>query len=1105
MQNFQKFNNLIGWLVFSIASYVYLSTMEPTVSLWDCGEYISTAYKLEVGHPPGAPLFQIIGRVFTLFAFNDVTKVALMINSMSAICSALTILFLFWSITALLRKMAEGSEGGLTQGKSLAIFGSAVVGALAYTFSDSFWFSAVEGEVYAMSSFFTALVFWAMLKWERIADEPGADRWLIFIAYLIGLSIGVHLLNLLAVPALVFIYYYKKYDTITRKGFIIAGVISVLLLGGIQNLIIPGVVNLAANFELFFVNSLGMQFNSGTIFYFMLLIALLTTGIIYTHKQSDKLFKIVMVLSGLFFVISLVSSPSAKAAFLRIVIGGTFFWLLFFMKKRGSFANLNTILLSFTVLLIGYSSFLMLVIRSQANTPIDENNPENAINLLAYLNREQYGDNPLLYGQYYNAPLNPEHPYDDGNPVYIRNDIQDNTAMTAGTTVDGGPSYSKEKKKKTGKDKYIVSDDRKNSIPVYDPRFCTFFPRMWSQQSNHEAAYKRWGKIEGEKITITNNRGERETLVKPTFFENITYFVRYQVNFMYFRYFFWNFVGRQNDVQGHGNSTDGNWYSGIPFVDKFFFGPQEDMPDAIARNKGRNAFYGLPLILGLIGLFFQINRAKKDAFVVFLLFFFTGLAIVVYLNQYPYQPRERDYAYAASFYAFAIWIGIGVYAIYDALKDKISDKVGAVAATAVCMLAVPTIMAKEGWDDHDRSRRYTARDFARNYLESCAPNAILFTNGDNDTFPLWYAQEVEGIRTDVRVVNLSLLNTDWYIDQMKRKAYDSEAVPFSLTQDKYRQGTRDWVPYYDKGVKGHFKVKEVMNFIASEDRNAKLEMQTGKFMNYLPTKNLSIPVDTNKVIQNKTVPLNVKNRIVPSINWTLNKNMLMKNDLMVLDLLANNNWERPIYFAVTTGPDSYMDLQEYFQLEGLAYRLVPVKNTPEEQQVGARVATDIMYDNIMNKFQWGNINAPDLYVDENVLRMAMNLRIQMGALASALVGEGKRDSAIAVLDKCIAMLPEENVQYDATIFSLVLAYYQADAFDKANPLAKKLFTVFEQEFKYYNSYNKRTPGAYAREIGQAEQMMQRLVYVARSFKQDDVAKELDARVKLLGIQQPPMQ
>ncbi len=1095
MQNFQRFNNIIGWIIFTIASYVYLSTMEATVSLWDCGEYISTAYKLEVGHPPGAPLFQMIGRFFTLFAFGDVTKVAVMINSMSALCSALTILFLFWSITALLKKIANNSEGGLTQGKAFAILGSGIVGALAYTFSDSFWFSAVEGEVYAMSSFFTALVFWAMLKWEQVADEEGADRWIIFIAYLIGLSVGVHLLNLLAVPAVVFIYYYKKYDIITRKGFLITGALSILLLGGIQSLIIPGIVNLAANFELFFVNKTSLPFNSGTIIYFIMLISLLIAGIMYTHRQTDKLFTIVTFLGGAFLLISLASASSLKAAGLRAVLGGAFFLGLFYVKRKGNFANLNTILLSFTVLIIGYSSFIMLVIRSQANPPIDENNPENAINMLAYLNREQYGDNPLLYGHYYNAPQNPENPFDDGDPVYIRNDIQDNTSIkTSG--VDGGPTYRAEGGNNGGNDQYIISDDRKSSIPVYDPAFCTIFPRMWSQQSNHEAAYKSWGKIDGEKITVTNGRGEKETIIKPTFLENMTYFVNYQVNFMYFRYFFWNFVGRQNDIQGHGNSTDGNWYSGISFID----GDDSNLPDSMAKNKGRNSYYALPLILGLIGLFFQFTRANKDAFVVFLLFFFTGLAIVIYLNQYPYQPRERDYAFTASFYAFAIWIGIGVYAIFDLLKGKLPDKIAAVGVTALCLFAVPSIMARENWDDHDRSNRYTARDFARNYLESCAPNAILFTNGDNDTFPLWYVQEVEGIRTDVRVVNLSLLNTDWYIDQMKRKAYDSDPVPFSLSQSKYRQGTRDWVPFYDKSNKKQFyKAKEVMDFISSDDKNMKLEMQNGRFMNFLPTKNLSIPVDTNKVIANKTVDPRLKNRLVPAINWTLGKNMLMKNDMMVLDLLANNNWERPIYFAVTTGPDSYMDLQDYFQLEGLAYRLVPVKNTPEEQQAGARVSTDIMYDNIMNKFTWGNINAPGIYVDENVLRMAMNLRIQMGALASALVAENKKDSAVKVIDKCIEMLPEENVQYDATVFSLTVGYYQADAFEKGNKLSKRLFDIYEQEYIFYT--RRSDASSFTREVRQAQEMMQRLSYLAQSFKQDVLAKEFDGRARALGLQE----
>lgn len=1084
MNSYNKLNNLIGWLVFLIASYVYLSTIEPTASFWDCGEYIATATKLEVGHPPGAPFFQLLGRFFSLFAFGDVTKVAMMVNAMSALCSAFTILFLFWSITALLKKILV-SETEMTTGQTYAIIGSGLVGSLAYTFSDSFWFSAVEGEVYAMSSLFTAAVFWAILKWEQLVDkDSSADRWLILIAYLVGLSVGVHLLNLLALPAIVFIYYFKKYE-VTKKGLIITFVLSVLLLGGVQSVIIPGIVSLAANFELLFVNSWGLPFNSGTIFYFLLLLSIIVLGLLFAKKPKDGLGNLFIGIGVLFILLSVVSAPSGSAMFMRLIIGGVFAAIFMYLKKNGLYASLSTIVLCFTVLLIGYSSFFLLVIRSQANTPIDENNPENAINLLSYLNREQYGDWPILYGQYYNAPLDLEKPYKDGTPVYVKEETKDNTLNNG---IDNGPVYKKDKKT----NRYIISDDRKNSVPNYDKRFCTVFPRMWSQQSNHEAAYKSWGDIKGERIVTTNYRGERETLVKPTFGENLRYFISYQVNWMYLRYFCWNFVGKQNDVQGHGGKLDGNWITGVSFID----GEKEaNLPPSLAKNKAKNKFYGLPLILGIIGLLFHFSRKNKDAFVVLLLFLFTGMAIVVYLNQYPYQPRERDYAYAASFYAFAIWIGIGVYAIFDALKNKLPETMRAIAVTAVCLLAVPTIMAKEGWDDHDRSNRYTARDFAKDYLDSCAPNAILFTNGDNDTFPLWYVQEVEGYRTDVRVINLSLLNTDWYIDQMKRKAYNSDAVPLSLTNEKYRQGTRDYVPIYDQKINGNIKIKELIDFVSSDVASNKIEMGNGSLMNYFPTKNMSIPVDKEVVLKNGTVSADMADRIVPAINWTLNKNVVMKNDLMVLDLLAHNNWQRPIYFAVTTGPDSYLDLQDYFQLEGLAYRLVPIKNSDQEQQTqGTRVATKIMYDNIMNKFSWGNIEKPGVYLDENILRMTMNLRIQMGSLASALVAEGKKDSAVKVLDKCMTIMPEEKVPFDATIFSTVLGYYQADAFEKANTLAKKLFSAFEEHVVYYASIKASDNSDARRE----QDIMQRLIYASKSFKQDALSKELEERFTRLA-------
>jgi len=720
--NYIKTNNLLGWLTFSIAFFVYYLTIEPTVSFWDCGEYISTAYKLEVGHPPGAPLFQLIGRFFSLFA-SDVSNVAFMINIMSAVCSAFAILFLFWTITALAKKITLDSinQKNLSLAQKIGVFGSGFVGALSYTFSDSFWFSATEGEVYAMSSTFTAITFWAILKWESEADDKYSARWIILIAYLIGLSIGVHLLNLLAIPALVFIYYFKKYKP-TRWGIIKVFLLAVIITGGIQGVIIPQVVNFAKGFELFFVNTIGLPFNSGTIIYFVLIIFGIIFGLKYAKVKSKP--------------------------------------------------NLGIILVSFATILIGYSTFFILVIRSNANTPIDENNPEDAVSLLSYLNREQYGDWPILSGQYYNA-----------NVVDLK---------------DGTPVYKKDEEA----GKYVVTNNRKNSIPVYDSKFSGFFTRMWSStQSVHAKAYQEWS-------------GHKNTKRPPSFSENLSYFFKYQLGHMYFRYFMWNFSGRQNDIQGHGEINKGNWISGIAFIDETIrgLGPQDNIPETMANNKGRNIYFMLPFLLGIIGLAYQLKKKKNDALVVFLLFLFTGIAIVVYLNQYPFQPRERDYAYVGSFYAYSIWIGLGVLGLIDFLSKKINTFNSSIIATLSCLLLVPTLMAKENWDDHDRSGRYTARDVATNYLNSCAPNAIIFTNGDNDTFPLWYAQEVEGIRTDIRVVNLSLFNTDWYIDQMKRAAYDAAPIPSSMSWEKYKQGTRDYIIIKDN-KKGYVEVEDVVNFI----------------------------------------------------------------------------------------------------------------------------------------------------------------------------------------------------------------------------------------------------------------------------------------------------
>lgn len=1024
MNQYNKINTLTGWVVFAVAAFTYLSTIEPTASFWDCGEYIATAFKLEVGHPPGAPLFNLIGRFFTIF--SDPSGAAKMINVMSALMSAFTILFLFWTITALAKKIALKNSDEISTSSLITIIGSGIVGSLAYTFSDSFWFSAVEGEVYASSSFFTALVVWAILKWEQVADELHSDKWLVFIAYLVGLSIGIHLLNLLAIPAIVFVYYFKKH-TVTRNSFIITGFLSLVILGVVQAGIIPQIANLAAKFELFFINTIGLPFNSGTIIYFILLISVVVWGLNYTKKKAK--------------------------------------------------AFANTMILCFAFILIGYSTFFVLIIRSQANPPIDENNPENAVNLLSYLNREQYGDWPVAYGQYFNTPLNPSQPYKDGSPIYIRDEASG---------------------------KYIVSYDRKSTIPNYDPKFCTLFPRMWDDQRQKVSGYKEWSEYKGTPVKGIDSKGEETTIMKPTFTENLRFFIRYQVGHMYIRYFLWNFAGRQNDIQGHGSILRGNWISGINALDSPRLGPQDKLSPSMTQNKGYNRMFLLPLILGIIGLYFHFKSHKNDAFIVLLIFIFTGLAIGLYLNMAPYQPRERDYAFVGSFYAFCVWIGLSVFAIQDFLKKKLNPTGAAAIATIACLFAAPVLMASEEWDDHDRSNRYTARDFAFDYLDSCAPNAILFTNGDNDTFPLWYAQEVEGYRTDVRVVNLSLANTDWYIDQMRRKAYDSEPVPLTLKAEQIRQGTRDYVPVYpspDMGIDTtqYYNIKDLIAFIGSEDSRKKLQTQGGSELNFLPTNKVFIPVDSAELIKNGTVKKELAGQIVKGgLKWDIKKSYLMKNDLLIFDILATNNWKRPIYFAITVGDDSYMDLEKYFQLEGLAYRLVPVISQSNDGQTG-RVVSEILYNNLIKKFHWGGLDKNELYMDENNNRMTMNLRNNFSRLADALVNEGKKSQAIEVLNKCLEVMPKKNVPYNYFMIPVAESYYKAGDIKKANELVAELATIYEGDLKFYFSLKGELSSNADTEKQQAMSVLQRLVYITEYYKQDALNKDLNKRFKELEV------
>jgi hypothetical protein len=1008
MDRYKKLNILMGWVSFLIAATTYLLTIEPTVSLWDCGEFIASAYKLLVGHPPGAPFFMLTGRFFSLFAGNT-ENVAMMVNAMSALASAFTILFLFWSVTHLASKIMK-LHLDFSTGKMIIVLGSGLVGALAFTFSDTFWFSAVEGEVYAYSSLFTALVFWAILKWENEADQKHANRWIILIGYLMGLSIGVHLLNLLAIPAIVLVYYFRK-NKVTRNGLIGVLLMAMVLLGSLMYGIIPGMVSMASKFELIFVNSFGMGYKSGVFFYLLLLFGCLGTGIYATHYNKNENICVACTLAA----IILLGIPFMSGnAFLNVLILGAFaVAIIYFLKKRREV--LNAILLLLTVIVIGYSSFATIVIRSIADPPMDENNPDNVFALLSYLNREQYGDRPLVFGQYYSAPLVA---IENGKPVY--------------TQLDG---------------KYVITDYKKEI--EYHEDMTTLFPRMYSSDESHIREYQQWGKIQGRRVAI-RNAGKTEQLIKPTFTENLRYFFRYQMGFMYWRYFMWNFSGRQNDDQSHGEMLNGNWITGIPVIDARMIGPQKDLPERFKNHPARNTYYMLPLLLGLWGFMFHMQKHRKDFVVVLFLFVLTGIAIVIYLNQTPLQPRERDYAYAGSFYAFSLWIGLGALALFDALRKLLPEKPRAVVSTLVCLALVPAIMAKENWDDHDRSGRYTTRDLARNYLESCAPNAILFTNGDNDTFPLWYAQEVEGIRTDVRVCNLMLLNTDWYIDQMKRKAYESDALPISMTKTQYLQGNRDVVFLMDQSQE-YEDIRDIMQFIKSDHPQTKVPLQSGEKTDFVPTRNFKMIIDKEQMLQTGTVEAEDLHLIDTVIQWRVGARRLTKSDLAVLDILAHNNWERPIYF-VSLGHSGVLSLNDYMQMDGFAYRLVPIR-TPQKGSVinAGRVDTDILYENLMEKYTWGRMMEPDVLIDYYTARTfsVMQIRNKFLRLASELYGEGQEEKAIEVLDKGFWVMPDKKIPYDYFNLQMIHLYYELGQTEKAEKEANVFFHSLTDLLDYY--------------------------------------------------------
>ncbi len=1037
MKNFKLYNNILGWTTFLIAAVTYFLTLEPTVSLWDCGEFIASSYKFQVGHPPGAPFFMLTARLASLFAGNNPEKVAMMVNGFSGIASALTIMFLFWTITHLGLKLVHvknsASSGHahantdeiaktLSPATLIAILGSGLVGALAYTFTDTFWFSAVEGEVYASSSFFTAIVFWAILKWENEADDKHANRWLVLIAYLMGLSIGVHLLNLLAIPAIVMVYYFRKYE-ITAKGIVYALIVSAIMLGSIMYMIIPGVVWLATRFELVFVNGFGLPYNTGVLFYIVLLIGALVYGIWITVKRKKYL--------------------------------------------------LNTIFTCIAVILLGYSSFTMMVIRSIADPPMDENDPETVFSLLYYINREQYGDRPLIKGQYFNA-----------RPVSIK---------------EGKATYTKTD------GKYEITN--RKAKYQFDEKYTTIFPRMWSSDNDHINGYIEWAGLNESKLyePLRDAQGnirrssEGQTLFNrgapknpPGFGNNLRFFFAYQLGHMYFRYFMWNFAGRQNDIQGEGGPLHGNWISGIKPVDNILIGSQDKIPDDMKNAPSRNTYFFLPLILGLIGLFYHLQHDNKNFWVVMLLFILTGIAIVVYLNQKPFEPRERDYSYAGSFYAFSIWIGLGMLGLFESLSRRFQKPVSAGLLTALCLILVPGILAAENWDDHNRSGRYTARDIAYNYLNSCEKNAILFTNGDNDTFPLWYAQEVEGIRTDVRVVNLMLLNMDWYIDQMLRKAYESDILPISVPPEKFRMGTND-VVYIQERTNQSADLKDIMAFILSDKPQTKVESQNGEVYSFIPTRKFRLPVDTALVIINGTVKARDAGLIVPAIEWNFRKNHLIKSDFIVLDILANNNWERPVYY-VSSGHDGTLGLDEYFQLEGFAYRLIPVRSPITSQLDVGRINTEILFDRLMNTYKWGNMNDPDVYLDDfNVRTMSVvRLRNRFVRLADALIQEGDNSRAILVLDKCHELTPHEKIPYDYFSLAMASSYYQLNAADKANAIMNQYGDICDAYLTFYLDQKPEFIQNIQNDIQYSLSMVNRMTEISRVYNQQQLNLKLDS-------------
>jgi hypothetical protein len=1017
--NFKKWNTILGWISFLIAFITYSLTVEPTVSFWDAGEYILTSAKLQVGHPPGAPLFQMLGAFFSMFALEP-SQVGFMLNMMSAIASAFTILFMFWTITLLLKKLV-GSENEISKSQAMAILGSGLVGSLAFTFTDSFWFNAVETEVYAMATLIMSILFWLGLRWEQDMDKPRGNRWLILIAFVIGLSFGVHFMGLLTIPAIGLIYYFKNYKTVTIKNFIIANVVSVAILLFIFKLLAPNILKIFSVSEIFFVNSVGLPFNSGSVIAGIVMVAIIFYALKYTRQKQ--------------------------------------------------YTHLNTGILCLTFIIIGFSTWLMLPIRANANVVINENNPSSARELLAYYNLEQYPETHLFYGPQFTD----QYAYLDENNPY----------------VDDKPKYEKDKEK----GKYVIVNDYKKAKQNYNSKHASILPRMWSAE--HTENYMMFSgfldfklkpdyQMENELRTAVNNfkndvaQGNVDyedynaflkrfqsyiDIEKPSLGSNIVYMLEYQLGYMYWRYFMWNFTGRQDDIQGRYDNH-GNWISGIKPIDEWHLGySQDNLPSDIKNNKARNTYYFLPLILGLIGMFFLFNTDKKTFWIMMVFFLFTGLAIQFYTNVRPFEPRERDYSVVGSFYVFAIWIGFGVYAIFNALKKHLPKKLGAPIITAACLILVPAILAANNWDDHDRSDKYTARAMAKMYLDSCAENGILFSIGDNDTFALWYAQEIEGYRTDVRVVNTSLFQTDWYIDQMKRKAYESDPIPSQLTHDLYKYGTNDYV-IKETIVKDTLEIKEFLNFLSSDNPRTKYKyvlQQQGVDISqvrsqdlnasYLPTENLRLPVNKENALKYGIVKPKDADKIVPYIDIRIKESAIYKNRLLMLDIVANNDWKRPIYFTGGSfGDDDYIWMKDYLQLDGMCYKLVPIRTSVDRANPFdmGRVDSDIMYEKVTN-WDWGNSGSADIYHDVETRKNSITYRGNLARLIETLINEDQLDKAEEIADIAMTNMPVDYFGFYTLLEPYISAYYEVDNKEKAQRLFKDVSKKYQENLTYYSS------------------------------------------------------